>query len=68
MKSQYSTNMVGGFILQHEKVFWPHVRFKGNQTVADEGLITSLTKVAGGSVNWDHSYPDHLGQALNKMK
>ena len=64
MKDQYSTNTVGRFILQQEQVFWPHIRFKGRQTVADEELTTSLTKVAGDSVNWDRSYPDHLGQGL----
>lgn len=64
MKDQYSTNRVGGFILQHERVFWPHIHFKGRQIVADKELITSLTKVAGDSVNWDCSHPDHLGQGL----
>lgn len=64
MKDQYSTNTVGGFILQHEQVFWPHIRFKGRQAVADKELTTGLTKVAGDSANWGRSYSDHLGQGL----
>lgn len=62
MKDQYSTNMVGGFILQCEQAFWPHIHFKGRQRAADKEHTASLSSVTGDSVDWDHSYPGHLGQ------
>lgn len=42
MKDQYSTTTVGGFMLQREQAFWPHIHFNSRQTAADEERTTSL--------------------------